>query len=101
MTSSARSDEEGDSILPVRIEHNVDEIWDGDRLEQRYVYMDYHFDRCGERCRARSYLDDFNRITIISPEIARERTGMYPGSLFDRDIVAYLERRFAHVVRLE
>ena len=36
--------DEDDPILPVRITHNSEQIWDGDTLEQDYNYLIYEFE---------------------------------------------------------
>lgn len=42
--------DEIDPITPVGIDHSVDEIWADDKrkvLEQRYNFLDYHFEKDG------------------------------------------------------
>ena len=36
--------DEDDPIVPVRITHNSEQIWDGDTLEQDYNYLIYEFE---------------------------------------------------------
>jgi hypothetical protein len=63
-----------DLISPVGIDHNVDEIWADDKrkvLEQRYNYLDYHFEKHGRYCRARAYLDEIETVALYGPFVGR------------------------------
>lgn len=86
-----------DPIEPVEIEHLVDEVWDGDRLEQRYNFLDYHFEREGAYCRARSYADDFGAAVLFGPFERRGSIKAVDNPTMQRDALAYLERRFMDV----
>ena len=90
---------QADPIEPVQIEHAVDEVWDGDRLEQRYSFLDYHFERDHAYCRARSYADDFQIVTLFSSFDARGSIRKTSNPDFERDVMLYLERRFPNVCR--
>lgn len=91
--------QEADPIEPVQIEHSVDEVWDGDRLEQRYNFLDYHFERDCAYCRARSYVDDFQVVTLFGVFDARGSILKTSNPGFERDVILYLERRFPNVRR--
>lgn len=88
---------EADAIEPVQIEHSIDEIWDSDRLEQRYNFLDYHFERDGCYCRARSYADEFHSVALFGPFERRGSIRKVSSPDFERDVLLYLERRFRKV----
>ena len=91
---------EADPIQPVQIEHSIDEIWRGEQLEQYYNFLDYHFERDGAYCRARSYADEFQEVVLYGPFEARKSIRPVSSSGFERDVLTYLGRRFAKVSRL-
>jgi len=88
-----------DRITPAQIEHSIDEIWVGDRLGERYNFLDYHFERGGHYCRARSYADDFGSVVLYGPFPERHSIEHIDSPDFERDVVDYLERRFPDVSR--
>jgi hypothetical protein len=88
-----------DSIQPVRIEHSIDEVWRGDQLEQYYNFLDYHFERDGAYCRARSYADDFRDVVLYGPFEEQGSIRKVNSPDFERDVLRYLERRFLKVSR--
>lgn len=59
--------EQDDAITPVQIEHSIDEVWNGNKLEQHYNYLDYHFEEGGACMRARVYLDDPRTALLFGP----------------------------------
>jgi hypothetical protein len=93
------NEQDPDPIEPTRIEHAVDDVWEGEQLLQRYNFLDYHFEHEGAYCRARSYADDFRDATLFGPFDG-------PGSIrkiialdFERDVLKYLQRRFRKISR--
>ena len=88
-----------DPIEPTQIKHVVDEVWNGDRLEQRYNYLDYRFERDGVHCRARSYADDFGEVTLFGPFHGPDGTRTTSDPSLERDVRAYFSRRFLKVSR--
>jgi hypothetical protein len=88
-----------DHIEPTQIEHTIDEIWDGGRLEQRYNYLDYRFERGSAHCRARSYADDFGEVTLFGPFHGPDGIRKISDPALERDVIAYLGRRFLKVSR--
>jgi hypothetical protein len=94
---------EGDPIAPTGIEHNVEELWADEEnliLEQRYNYLDYHFERGGRYCRARAYADAPQAITLFGPFVARGSLQRVNDPDLEQDVLGYLNRRFAEVKRL-
>ncbi|WP_432770686.1 MAG: hypothetical protein HEQ22_08155 [Sphingopyxis sp.] len=89
----------GDPIEPFQIEHLIDEIWADDRLQERYNFVDYHFERDGNYCRARSYADDFRSVVLFGPFLERHRLESVHNPGFEADVTRYLERRFAELRR--
>ena len=92
-----------DPIHPVAIEHHVDEIWADEarsHLEQVYNYLDYHFERSGRYCRARTYLDEPADVTLFGPFERRGSTDRVEDPAFFDDVSAYLKRRFRNVETL-
>ena len=68
--------EEADRIQPVSINHAVEEIWTDERrktLDQRYNYLDYHFEQDGRYCRARVYFDDPRTVFRVPLDEDRKR----------------------------
>src|SRR5277367_2014129 len=54
-----------DSISPTFIQHVCDELWFGDKLEQRYNFLNYVFDDARARILARAYLDHIHVVTVF------------------------------------
>ena len=91
------SDQLTDPIRPVEIEHAIDEVYDGDKLEQRYNFLDYHFERDEAYCRARSYADDFQTVTLFGPFENKGSIQKVSRPDLERDVLRYLQRRFRNV----
>ena len=87
-----------DPIQPVRIEHSIDEVWRGERLDQHYNFLVYHFERDGAYCSARSYADDFRKVVMFGPFEDNRAIRKVISPDFERDVLLYLERRFPEVV---
>ena len=79
--------EDEDPILPVRITHNCERIWNGDSLEQEYNYLVYEFSTEQGSYTARTYLDTIHQVSIYGP------------SKIDERVLAYLRRRFTKLQR--
>ena len=95
--------DEADPIRPVGIDHQVDEIWadrPGGRLEQRYNFLDYHFEREGMYCRARAYMDEPSSVTLFGPFAGRGSIARVEAAGFETDVLAYLARRFRSQKRM-
>jgi len=91
--------EKVDPITPSQIEHSVDEVWDGERLEERYNYLDYHFEEPGAYVRARVYFDDAQTATLFGPFEKRGSIARVTShSMLDAALV-YLQRRYPNVQR--
>jgi hypothetical protein len=89
-----------DPIEPTAIEHKCEEILDGDKLEQWYNYIVYHFDFDGVYFWARTYLDDIRTVSLHGPFESRATMNPINGSL-DETVLAYLKRRFWTVQTLQ
>ncbi len=94
MNDTVVTGSEADPIVPVEIRHDVDEISiDGD-LEQLYNYIDYRFERPGAHCRARTYLDDIDTVSVFGPFSGQDREDEVDAPEFLEDVLSYLKRRF-------
>ena len=90
--------EEADPILPVRIMHNSEQIWDGDRLVQDYNYLAYEFETEAYLYRARAYLDDIQAVSILGIFDKYSKEPIRPTDLeIDPRILAYLRRRYVEI----
>jgi hypothetical protein len=88
-----------DAIEPVQIEHIFDEVWSSNELQQRYNFLDYHFERDGAYCRARSYSDQFQCVALFGPFNGRDSTRKVRSPHLEHDVMLYLNRRFNEVSR--
>jgi hypothetical protein len=88
-----------DPIQPTAIEHKCEEIFDGDKLKQKYNYIVYHFDRRDGYFWARTYVDDIKTVSLYGPFESRVTMKAIRGSL-DEAVVAYLRRRFSIIQTL-
>ncbi len=88
-----------DGILPVQIEHKIDEIWFGAELQERYNFLDYHFEAEGAYCRARAYADEMAEVTLYGPLEHRQSITEVASPAFEQKVVVYLKRRFLKVIR--
>jgi hypothetical protein len=89
-----------DPVQPNAVEHKCEEIFDGDRLEQRYNYLIYHFELSGSYFWARAYLDDIKSVSLHGPFESRATMRPVEGSL-DEAVIAYLKRRFWNIQTLQ
>jgi len=88
-----------DLVHPIAIEHKCEEIFDGDKLEQKYNYIIYHFDCGGAYFWARTYLDDIETVSLHGP--FESRATMKPiNCSFDEAALTYLRRRFQNIQTL-
>ena len=84
---------EHDSIQPTQIEHKCEEIYFGDKLEQKYNYLVYHFEIDGAYFWARAYLDEIETVSLHGPFESREIVAPIAGQL-DSGMIAYFRRRY-------
>ncbi|MAB09924.1 hypothetical protein [Hyphomonas sp.] len=90
--------EEADLILPVRIMHNSEQIWDGDRLVQDYNYLVYEFETEAYLYRARAYLDNIQAVSILGIFDKYSKEPLRPTDLeIDPRVLAYLRRRYVEI----
>ena len=95
-------DDRSDPITPVDIGHHVEDIWTDERggeLEQSYNFIDYHFERDAAYMRARTYLDEASSVTLFGPFGSRGSLDECPAPDLERDVKAYLRRRFRYMKR--
>jgi hypothetical protein len=85
-----------DPVIPIQIEHKVDEGHDAATGEQLYGYnyLVYTFEHPAGDILARSYLDDAQSVALYFPEHVTEHDAEA------KLIVAYLTRRYASIKRL-
>jgi hypothetical protein len=89
-----------DVVVPTEIEHKIEEIWGGekkDQLEQRYNFIDYHFDLDGVYLRARAYLDDIEVAVVFGPFERRGSSKKVDRPKARDAVLAYLRHRFRTV----
>lgn len=87
---------ETDELTPTSIRHQCEEIWDGDRLQQRYNYLVYTFDAEGLHYWARAYFDEIDEVSLFGPFENEARTVQLAKPL-NPDILDYLKRRFRSI----
>ncbi len=93
--------EEESSILPVRIMHNIEQIWAGKALVQSYNYLEYEFETEQHVCRARAYLDTIHTVAIYGTfEKYSAVLTRLDGVDIDQRVLAYLRVRYAQVTIL-
>ncbi len=89
-----------DPVLPVEIEHKVDEIIIEGEIVESYNFIDYWFEDPQGRARARVYLDNPLEATIYPP-IAPGKAPALDVDWSTRDaMISYLARRFLVVKAL-
>jgi hypothetical protein len=95
-----RMDDE-DPILPLRISHNSEQMWDGNSLEQDYNYLVYEFETEQHRYSARAYLDEIHTVAVYGP-FEKDSDSHHPlkNVEIDRRVLAYLRRRYAEITKL-
>jgi hypothetical protein len=89
-----------DVVVPTEIEHKIEEIWGGekaDQLEQRYNFIDYHFELDGVYLGARAYLDDIEVAVMFGPFERRDSIKKVDTPKAKDAVLAYLRRRFRTV----
>ena len=92
---------DNDPIVPTRITHKSEQIWNGDDLEQNYNYLVYEFETDLHLYRARSYLDDIQTVSLFGP-FDKNSSVLTPleGVEIDQRILDYLRRRYLAITRL-
>jgi hypothetical protein len=89
-----------DAVQPTEIEHRCEEMFDGNRLIQRYNYIVYHFENGGRYSWARAYFDDAGTVALYGPFHSRATKNPIAGGAMDDDVLAYLRRWFRKIERL-
>lgn len=89
-----------DAIQPTQIDHNVEEIYDGKRLQQCYNYIRYEFEEDGAYCWARSYLSEIGKVAIYGPFASRDDLSRADSPVFREAVMAYLKRRYRKIIEL-
>jgi hypothetical protein len=90
--------EEKYPILPARITHNSEQLWNGNELEQNYNYLVYEFETEQHRYRARAYLDEIRAVAVYGPfEKDFPSPNRLEGIEIDQRVLAYLRRRFVEI----
>jgi hypothetical protein len=88
-----------DPITPANIEHSIDEVWNGEKLEQRYNFLDYHFEIGGAYLRARAYVDEMHEVTLAGPFEREGSIQRVDAPEAEKAVLLYLRRRFPEVHR--
>ncbi len=86
-----------DIISPVLIDHSVDEIFAASVLQERFSFLDYHFEKNERYLQARAYLDDIETVVIYGPYESRDSLTPVSDDAFKGEVVAYLKRRFSRI----
>lgn len=89
-----------DAIQPSEIRHRVEDIFVGDRLDERYNFIDYHFERDGAYCRARTYVVSISNVAIFGPFAGRDDHQSIDAPELREAVLDYLKRRFAKINEL-
>ena len=88
-----------DEVVPTEIEHRCEELFVGDKCEQRYNYVIYHFDRNGAYFWARTYIDEIDTVSVHGPFEGRHAMNRVSGPL-NEGMLSYLKRRFRKIQTL-
>lgn len=90
-----------DAIVPARITHNSEQIWNDNTLEQNYNYLVYEFEIDEHLYRARAYLDDIQTVAILGRfDRTSSQREILTSEQIDPRILAYLRRRYAVITIL-
>jgi len=91
-----------DPIRPSEVHHEADEIADEHgKLQERYNWIDYHFERDGAYCRARTYLETIGAVAIFGPFAASDHLRPVDAPELREAVMAYLRRRFNEIKELK
>ena len=85
---------DSDDVVPCKIDHNVDEIFNDGSLEQKYNFVDYIFKSDDSWVRARTYLDEAESVTIFGPFDAEDSEEEVSDPALMHDVILYMARRF-------
>lgn len=83
-------------VEPFRIAHNRDVIFNHGELEQDYNFIDYFFGDTDDPIHARHYLKD-DHVLVDLPKVSRVNALKDAQGAFPRDVLAYLQKRFARI----
>jgi hypothetical protein len=89
-----------DAIEPIRIEHVCDELWFGERLGQRYNFLEYHFEDSRARIPARADLGQIEVATVYAAFLKNSDSGPYAeveAPELRAGAIAYLRRRYLRI----
>ncbi len=83
-----------DMLAPIKIEHNVDEIFFEDEMTQNYNFLIYHFEKYGAYMSTRAYLDEIESVALFGPFANKNSTEIIEVPEFKKEVIAYFRRRY-------
>ncbi len=89
-----------DPIRPTAILHNIDEIDAEETPDVVYNYLVYAFERDGAVCKARTYLDTIEEVSVFGPFAGPDDLRPIEAPGFRADVLSYLKRRFRVIQEL-
>lgn len=90
-----------DPILPYKIHHQAEQLFEAQKLQESYNWIDYHFERDGAYCRARTYLLTIGEVAIFGPFAGPDNLQPVDAPELREAVVAYLKRRFNTITELK
>jgi hypothetical protein len=87
-----------DDVVPTEIEHKCEVRFVGDKCEQIYNYIIYHFDCNGAYFSERTYLDEIETVSVLGPLEGRHPTRT--SGPVNEGMLSYLNRRFRKIQTL-
>ena len=90
---------DSDETRPIEIEHQCEELYVGEELEQEYNCIVYHFESSGAYFWARARTDEIQTVSVYGPFENRRAMNRIPGRP-DEGMLSYLKRRFRKIPAL-
>jgi len=94
-------DQRPDPILPVKIEHLVDEVIIEGELSAFYNFLDYHFETETAVMRGRVYMETATEMTLFGPFRNALPLVDVEDTALEKAVRGYAERRFSSVRKLD
>lgn len=90
---------ETDEITPTQIIHGSEQILNAGQLEQDYNYLVYEFETATHLIRARSYLDEIEKVSVFGPFAKDDPQRPLYNEPIDQSVLDYLNRRYFFIER--
>ncbi|WP_428027209.1 hypothetical protein [Altererythrobacter sp.] len=91
--------DEVDPIVPNKVTHHVDEIFDDGELVEKYNFLVYEFETEEGFISARAYLDEIKTVALFGPYPDKNSQELISAPELEAATIGYLKRRYRKIER--